>query len=126
MSPGGTIAMNANGSGVVQTEGEVAYAITPSIDGTPKFKVETADANFVVKGTVFRIRRDTDETTHYTDEGRVGANTSVDSTDVITGEQVRAKGGRLSPVELQTPNVTFGSASSSHALTNRQSITLTA
>ena len=126
LSPGGTVAMKADGSGVMQLNGEVAYAITPSADGKPKFAVETADGNFVVKGTEFRIRRDDDTTYHYTDEGRVGAVTSVDSADVVTGEQVRAKDGRLSPVELQVPIVAFDSASPAHALTNRQSITLTA
>lgn len=128
LSPGGSVVMKADGSGVVQTEGEVAYDITPSADGKPKFAVDTADANFIVKGTSFRIRRDPeDETTyHYTDEGRVGATTRVDAADVITGEQVSAKDGRLSSVELQTPIVTFDSASQSHALTNRQNITLTA
>ena len=128
LSPGGTVAMKADGSGVLQLDGEVAYVITPSVDGKPKFAVETADANFVVKGTVFRIRRDRDDDTtyHYTDEGRVGAETNTDAADVNTGEQVKAKDGRLSPVELQTPIVTFGSASPVHALTNRQSITLTA
>jgi hypothetical protein len=128
LSPGGTIAMKADGSGVLQMDGEVAYEITPSVDGKPKFKVETANANFIVKGTVFRIRRDRDDDTtyHYTDEGRVGAETSVDTKDVNTGEQVRAKDGRLSPVELQVPIVAFDSASPAHALTNRQGITLTA
>ena len=124
--PGSTIIMKADGSGVVQMEGDVAYQITPSIDGKPKFKVETADANFIVKGTVFRIHREGKEVIHYTDEGRVGAVAGADAKDVVTGEQVKATAGHLLPVELQTPIVTFGSASGAHALTSRQSITLTA
>ena len=134
VSPGSTIAMNADGSGVVQMAGEVAYQITPSIDGKPKFKVESANAAFIVKGTVFRIRREGNTVFHYTDEGRVGAVAGTDAKDVTTGEQVKASEGHLFAVELQTPIVTFDSASGSrtqtisgtYALTNRPSITLTA
>ena len=128
VSPGGTLAMKADGTGVVQTGGEVAYEITHAAPGKPRFKVETENGTFVDIGTVFRIRRDRSEdaTYQYTDEGRVNATVGVNSTDVITGEQVRAAAGRLSAVELQTPSVAFDSASQLQALTNRQSITLTA
>lgn len=129
LTPGGNLTMRPDGLSFYQNGyEEVVYNITHSADGKTKLAIETAEGKFPIKGTVFRIQRDRDdESTYlYTDEGRVGAQTQLDSADVITGEQVQAKGGRLSPVGLQIPIVSFDSASPTHALTNRQSITLTA
>ena len=126
IAPGSRITMAEDGSGVALLQGEAAYDIQHAPNESPNFKVQAGAAQMIDRGTKFRVQRSGDTVIHYTDFGRVSVVVGSNTKDVITGEQIQAQGDTLSTVELQTPIVRLGSASSNRALTNQRSITMTA
>jgi hypothetical protein len=106
--PGTRLSLLAGGSGVALIRGEIANSITPSADGSIKFRVESATGTIAVKGTEFRVRSESDSSVmQLTDNGLVGVKNDTAEIDVQTGEQARLQNGVAPVAELQIPQVIF-------------------
>jgi hypothetical protein len=124
--PGGRLVVRADGKGVNLEHGVIENDIHHAPGEIPDYLVDAGKVQAVDKGTRFLVTRDGDDVALRTDEGRVTLVWDTVQVDVVTGEQIRYEGSRLSLVELQTPVVRLDSAKEGQALTNRSSITITA
>jgi hypothetical protein len=107
-APGTRLSLLTDGGGVALIRGEIANSITPSADGSIKFRVESATGTIEVKGTEFRVRTEADASVmQFTDEGLVGVKTDTAEIDVQTGEQTRLQNGLAPVAQLQIPRVSF-------------------